>query len=551
MLKESGELDLLLPDLLLSMGIEPISHAQVGVRQYGVDVAAIKKKPNKKTILYLFTIKQGDLTRKDWDTNAQSIRPSLNEIKDVFIPGLNNEYKDLKKVIILCTSGIKKQEVEENWNGYVNSMTIKDNIEYDFWGSDKLAILIEENMFSENILPHKFQSLLRKTITHLSDNDYNLSHYIKILTETLSVPESTNLKSPIFKKKIKKNLRTIHLCLNILWHWAKDENNIKNSVLAGEKTILLTWNFINKYDYSKSPSIFSIYKKIYETCYNIYIDYIKKIKDHCFVENGLNGYSRYNILESLNVFDQLGIITIVGIKAKLIADATKDNDSIELATDLCLLTKNTINNHKAIYSPLYDNHIIEISQAILQLYLHGEIRFIEELINYIITHVSFAYKSMGSHFPISSDSFDDLVNLNIKYDENKESYVNMSTLIPILAQWSCVLDLEKTYIRILETTEKIFEKTTQQIWYPDKNTDSFIYITNAAAMSGAVDAPIVLHKDIEEMKNRIKLVQKNTVKLEDFSCVKIGHIDLLIMSSRHYRTPFLPQLIQFPITNPK
>ncbi len=39
MLRESGELDALLPDLLLSMDIEPISKAQVGVRQYGVDVA--------------------------------------------------------------------------------------------------------------------------------------------------------------------------------------------------------------------------------------------------------------------------------------------------------------------------------------------------------------------------------------------------------------------------------------------------------------------------------------------------------------------------------
>ena len=41
LLKESNELDRLLPDLLLMMGIEPISHAQVGVRQYGVDLAAV------------------------------------------------------------------------------------------------------------------------------------------------------------------------------------------------------------------------------------------------------------------------------------------------------------------------------------------------------------------------------------------------------------------------------------------------------------------------------------------------------------------------------
>lgn len=35
LLKESGELDRLLPDLLLSMSIPPISRAQKGVRQEG------------------------------------------------------------------------------------------------------------------------------------------------------------------------------------------------------------------------------------------------------------------------------------------------------------------------------------------------------------------------------------------------------------------------------------------------------------------------------------------------------------------------------------
>ena len=45
MLKESGELDQLLADLLLCMEIEPISRAQVGVRQYGVDIAAVGPDP--------------------------------------------------------------------------------------------------------------------------------------------------------------------------------------------------------------------------------------------------------------------------------------------------------------------------------------------------------------------------------------------------------------------------------------------------------------------------------------------------------------------------
>ena len=88
MLKESGELDSLLGDLLLSMGIEPISRAQIGVRQYGVDLAAVGPDPEDGVTkkLFLFTIKSGDINRSSWDAGKQGVRSSLNEIIDVYIP---------------------------------------------------------------------------------------------------------------------------------------------------------------------------------------------------------------------------------------------------------------------------------------------------------------------------------------------------------------------------------------------------------------------------------------------------------------------------------
>ena len=102
LLKESKELDRVLPDLLLMMGIEPISHAQVGVRQYGVDVAAVGEYKDEGNILLLFTIKKGDLGRSDWDFNEQSIRQSLDEIKDVYLEcHIRPEHLTLKKKIMV------------------------------------------------------------------------------------------------------------------------------------------------------------------------------------------------------------------------------------------------------------------------------------------------------------------------------------------------------------------------------------------------------------------------------------------------------------------
>ncbi len=123
LLKESKELDSLIPELLLAMGHEVISKPQIGVRQYGVDVASVGIDKDGIKKVFLFTIKEGDFGRTDWDNGTlQAVRPSLNEIIDSYIPKkLSPDNKSLVKKIILATGGDKKQEIDENWDGYIET----------------------------------------------------------------------------------------------------------------------------------------------------------------------------------------------------------------------------------------------------------------------------------------------------------------------------------------------------------------------------------------------------------------------------------------------
>jgi hypothetical protein len=84
-LKERGELDAILPDLLSELGFHVISRPAIGAAQRGVDIAAISKGARSERRLFLFSVKAGDLTRADWDTGVQALRPSLNEILDDYI----------------------------------------------------------------------------------------------------------------------------------------------------------------------------------------------------------------------------------------------------------------------------------------------------------------------------------------------------------------------------------------------------------------------------------------------------------------------------------
>lgn len=550
LLKESNELDRVLPDLLLMMGIEPISHAQVGVRQYGVDVAAVGEYSDEGNSLLLFTIKQGDLGRSDWDVNEQSIRQSLDEIKDVYLEcHIRPEHLALKKKIILCTGGNLKQEIQQNWKGYISKNSKKGEVEYEFWGGDKLAILIEEFMFNEQIVPIEFRSSFRKVLSLLSDPDYDLSDFYHILNRLLLKSDFGDLSKQTGLRKAKKALRTIHLIINILFFWAKNEQNLKPAIYASERTMLITWEFLRKNDLFNNKAILLVSYGIYRTLLTIYSEYFNKLQQNCHIQNGLHGYSRHSILENLNIFEQLGIICTTGVLYIFQAGIEQDETLFESARAVTGSAKSLIENHLSTRSPYYDNHIIEISEAIFLLACFSEKKFIDKWIKEILNHIAFAYNNIGRYFPIQSDSFDDIVALTISSTINKEKLMEISTLLPIIAQWCAVLELRESYALVRDVVEKVFQNTTLQIWYPDGDTDQFIYVCNAALKSGIVDAPMSIPKTIEDMKTMIESVQENTIKFEDLSSVKNGFPVIPIISSRHYRTPFLPCFWQQGIIN--
>ncbi|TRX61169.1 hypothetical protein FNH22_03695 [Fulvivirga sp. M361] len=112
-LREEGELDSLLTDLLWGMGFTILTKPKKG-RQYGVDIAAFGKdfQDNHKKKVFLITVKQGDFDRNNWDSGKNAIRPSLNEIIDVYIPTqLNKRYAKYKiKIIVACNGDLDQKE---------------------------------------------------------------------------------------------------------------------------------------------------------------------------------------------------------------------------------------------------------------------------------------------------------------------------------------------------------------------------------------------------------------------------------------------------------
>jgi hypothetical protein len=533
-LKESDELDKILPDLLHSMGITPISLPQKGTRQYGVDVVAKGKNEQDNQVLYFFIIKRGDIGRKEWDGNSQAIRSSLDEIKDVFFKKvLTKEQMKLPKLIILVTGGIIKQEVLLNWNSYTEEIFEKDKIKIDIWNGYNLSEYIEKYMLNEKMLPGNYRSSLRKTLDRIDDPDYDMKDYFSILTEILLEDKGKSIK-------IEKVFRLINLILNIIYYWAKSKNNLNPALIAAERTLLNVWEYLRKNN-SLDQKDFGYMSGILITFNRIYIEYFIKMREKYLIYDGLNSNIGIALLGYITTFDQLGIASITGLLHFYLGSLNNDQYLLDVAKNVMDHVKELIIHHSVLSSPIYDNHIIEISLAIILLSSFSENSFVKSWIDNMINKIAFAYEQMGCYFPIQSDSLEDAVSLCYSGNPKKEDMIQSSTLLPILLQWCVVLEFEDTYSDILYVINSFFHSTTMQIWYPDKDTDKHLYKENAGFSSGI---GTTYNGFPDNAKDMIEIMKKgNESFLNDpdlISSMKHGFPLLPLISSRHFRTPILP-----------
>lgn len=537
LLKESKELDSLIPELLLAMGHEVISRAKIGVRQYGVDVASVGIDEDGIKKVFLFTIKEGHLGRNDWNGgSSQAVKPSLDEILDDYIPThLEEDYSKLVKKVVVATSGNLQQNVQLNWSNYTKKHSKKNEIEFDFWGGDKLSLFIERFIFNEHIIPQNLRSKFRKALALIGDTDYDLRDYYQFLDEILFNDELEKESD----KKILKALRLVYLSLNIVVCWSQSENNLKHGLLATERTLLNIYEFLNKNKFMKKQNFKEILDKVYEKNFQTIRNYCKKIYPLIEVENGLSFRGHDFLQESLILFEQLGILALYGNLYYLSAYTNeKDFDDIKYQ-EINAHLKVMIRNHKGLYNPVYDEHIIDISLALYFLELWDEIEFIDEWIYNLISHIEFAYYQ-GNYFPIDTNSFEDLVECNLGEKKEKKEYIITSTLIPTLAFWCVKLGLIENYKYLYKVSQDIYKDTTLQIWFADDELENYVYKTNASFESGYVFAPLPIYENISQMGDIVEKLgnSKHLINLEN----KEMPI-LYFISNRYFKMPMLPHIL--------
>ena len=265
-LRERGELDAILPDLLSQLGLNVFSRPGRGTRQDGVDVGAVGSLDGGPERVDLFSIKPGDLTRKDWDGDAvQSLRPSLHEIIDAYIPNrLPVEHRGKDIVICIGIGGDVQEQVRPQLAGFIKRNTTA-SITFEEWNGDKLASLIQSCFLREDLLPERARSRLRKSLALLDEPEASYQHFAALI-KSLAVVDNQKDAERVTA------LRQMSICLWILFAWARETPNMEAAYLSSELTLLHGWKIVSPYAAKKGKvtqavetaffSIFSAYQQI-------------------------------------------------------------------------------------------------------------------------------------------------------------------------------------------------------------------------------------------------------------------------------------------------
>ena len=361
-LKEDGELDSLLADLLFEQGYT-IKYKPEKGRQYGVDILAFKKEKQKVVEIRILTVKRDNITRSAWNGSVNAAKQSLEEILEVYLnKHLTQQEQKLPIRITLATNGVISQNLDLDWTSFKEKHS-KDNIVIDFLGIDDITNQVKDDFLFDTLLDKENQALFRKTLAFMDLTDYQYHHYIQLLDALFD-------KAILRKRELQKLIRLIKLLLDLMFKWSDEVGNLKSAVTLSHITLLKTYNFLTKSNKLKLKYIQEEYFKIYSLSRLIAVDYYNKVNDHYFVEQSVQRYSKNHLEYGLRTWEELGLISILGhfeLQQYWVYLQTKNKAGQEIflrsLTDVNKSLTSFISKNSSLNYPLYDDHLIEFNLA--------------------------------------------------------------------------------------------------------------------------------------------------------------------------------------------
>ena len=549
-LRERDELDAVLPDLLSELGHRVISRPVTGVRQYGVDVASGGSDEKGRRSLHLFSIKSGDLTRSEWYGGPQTLRPSLDEIVEVYLrTHVPRQYADLPVVIVLCFGGDVRQGVEDLVNGYIEAMASRrPDLTYEIWDGDRLAEMILTGVLGPELMPKHTQSLFRKSIALLDEPDAAVGYHLQFVRALI---EGTGTRQ---KDKI-RTARQLNLCLWILFVWGRDVGNLEAPYRIAEISVLHLWPLAAELIGGRTKEARAMELATHEILrlhLVISTQYAyEKILPHVSALHGLSCAVRASnpIDVTRSLFDVIGRLGLLGLcHAVLQANVSGVSSTVEegreappdVAGDIANAIIALVNNNPVLLLPLEDHHSTDVGLACLFLHSRGRSDAIRAWTGEIVRACALA-TLYGGRYPCCLSDYEELLEHPGSEDGYRERVTAASTLYPTLAFWAERSGGRVTLGELYRLIDELYPHTALQLWAPGPDSEAHWYV--GGVPHGRSLGNLSIDPSGRTLVDVLAAEAKHGTDFAELSVVRHDMGIVLLIACRHHRQPLPPQLL--------
>jgi len=541
-LRERDELDAILPDLLSELGFHVYSRPQRGTSQLGVDIAAVGKDDNDgEKKLFLFSVKQGDLTRQDWDGTPQALRSSLDEILDAYIPHrIPARYKGLDIVICLAFGGDVNEQVRDKLTGFIARNTTA-RVTFDEWNGDKIAGMILKGILREEILPKPMRSSFQKAVAMVDEPDISYEHFSR-LTGALSQAGILSGKARV------RAARQLNICLWILFVWARSADNIESPYRASELALLTVWELLRPTLGSKGREVKAlsvVAQQMIQLHLTISMEFIEsRVLPYAEIRHGISMAtgSRSSLDVNLALFEVLGRIGLAGLWLHWIGERSGDAHQEQIRSSVVHLTQTgleLIRNNPVLFLPIADRQGTSIA-LFLQLWLVSELDStgITSWLEEMARRLTYSIRTRGRYTSSLTDYRDLAEHPRDRSDEYFKEAMAGSTIVPLLAAWLHALGATEAVEVLSSLAQKELKHCTLQLWLPDAASEENFYVGNSS--HGRALCGLPLNQGGRQLIATIAEACHKDLSLQNLSPIKSGFWPVVMAACHHYELPVPP-----------
>lgn len=551
-LRERDELDAILPDLLSELGFHVYSRPQRGTSQLGVDIAATGKDDDGEKKLFLFSVKQGDLTRQDWDGTPQALRSSLDEILDAYIPHrIPARYKELKIVICLAFGGDVNEQVREKLTGFISKNT-SARVTFDEWNGDKIAGMILKGILREEILPKPLRSSFQKSVAMVDEPDVSYEYFSR-LAEDLCKAGTVSGKARV------RSARQLNICLWILFVWARSAGNIESAYHASELALLTAWELLRPTLGSNSREIkalSTVVRQMIELHLAISMEFIEsRVLPYSKIYHGISMAtgSRSSLDVNLALFEVLGRIGLAGLWLYWIGERSDETQQQQIRRSVAQLTHTgleLIRNNPILFLPIADRQGTSIA-LFLQLWLASELDAtgITSWLEEMARRLTYSIRTRGRYTSSFTDYRDLAEHPRDRSDEYFKEAMAGSTIVPLLAAWLHALGATEAVETLSRLAQKELKHCTLQLWLPDASSEENFYVGKSS--HGRALCGLPLNKGGRQLITTIADACSTDSGLQHLSPIKSGFWPLVMVACHHHELPIPPGFWISSLTEPE